>query len=289
MQGAVFAKNHPGHLVSAAEIGTADSNQLVTFRSAQRWVEAERMVASFGAVPIVFAEVGGQPEVRFRALLREVLLEPAPDDPRSIELLEFRPPTTRSEYFWDKNPRTFYVISGCHELEFPLPYRKLLKRDGAPLNDDYRYAYALVVIPDEDDPGPDVLASDLSSPPARVQSQLSRIVRDTALTRRLKMLYDHTCQRCSDRLEMQNGLGYSEAHHLQPLGHPHNGPDHEGNIIVLCPNCHALCDLRAVELVRRHLQLRAGHRLEDSFLAYHNELFGAKTRNKPRQSRSRAT
>jgi len=84
--------------------------------------------------------------------------------------------------------------------------------------------------------------------PRRRFTETYRILRDTALARTLKEIHDDCCQVCGETLELRDGARYSEAHHIKPLGRPHYGPDIEGNILVLCPNHHALCDLRAIEL-----------------------------------------
>lgn len=48
--------------------------------------------------------------------------------------------------------------------------------------------------------------------------------------------------------DTQNTDTYSEVHHIRPLGSPHNDPDIANNIIILCPNCHVLCEYGAVHL-----------------------------------------
>ena len=82
-------------------------------------------------------------------------------------------------------------------------------------------------------------------PIERRQTMISRIVRDTAQTRRVKVLYDYACQMCGIRLEGSAGP-YAEAAHVRPLGAPHNGPDTLDNILCLCPNHHALFDYGGV-------------------------------------------
>ena len=42
--------------------------------------------------------------------------------------------------------------------------------------------------------------------------------------------------------------GYAEVHHIRPLGSGHDGPDHPGNMLVLCPNHHAAFDLMTMAL-----------------------------------------
>lgn len=108
--------------------------------------------------------------------------------------------------------------------------------------------------------------------PGRRLTQTYRVLRDTALGRTLKEMHDDLCQICGGTIELRNGTRYSEAHHIRPLGRPHYGPDVEGNILVLCPNHHALCDLQAIELDLGSLRTHRDHRLEERFIDYHNSL-----------------
>ena len=108
--------------------------------------------------------------------------------------------------------------------------------------------------------------------PRRRLTETYRILRDTALARTLKEIHDDRCQICEDTLELRNGTRYSEAHHIKPLGRPHYGPDIQGNILVLCPNHHAVCDLRAIKLDIRGLMLHRDHKVDERFIDYHNGL-----------------
>jgi hypothetical protein len=53
--------------------------------------------------------------------------------------------------------------------------------------------------------------------------------------------------------------GSALAHHIQPLGRPHCGPDCIENLIVVCPNHHAMCDYGAIKLALTDLHVIAGH------------------------------
>ncbi|WP_396022974.1 MULTISPECIES: HNH endonuclease [Bacillus cereus group] len=78
----------------------------------------------------------------------------------------------------------------------------------------------------------------------------------------------------SERLQLLTNSYYSEAHHIKPLGSPHNGRDIRENIIVLCPNHHALCDYGAIPLNQDILKNVKGHELSQEFIDYHNsEIF----------------
>ena len=65
---------------------------------------------------------------------------------------------------------------------------------------------------------------------------------------------------------------YSEAHHIIPLGHPHNGPDTSENLVVLCPNHHVMCDYGAIELSIDLLTIKDGHSISQDSLDYHNDV-----------------
>ena len=73
---------------------------------------------------------------------------------------------------------------------------------------------------------------------------VSRVVRDTAVTREVKRLYGYGCQICGARVETPTGP-YAEAAHVTPLGRPHDGPDALSNVLCLCPTHHAAFDLYA--------------------------------------------
>ena len=107
--------------------------------------------------------------------------------------------------------------------------------------------------------------------PARIDTITSRIVRDSAIVRRLKRLYDDRCQICGERVSGLHGWTYAEAHHVRPLGAPHGGPDAEDNLLILCPNHHAACDFGAIELKSTELRFEPGHVVRPEHLRYHNE------------------
>jgi predicted HNH restriction endonuclease len=112
--------------------------------------------------------------------------------------------------------------------------------------------------------------------PGRAEQRTYRVLRDTKLARQLKLLHRDRCQVCGEALRISGTLTYSEAHHIIPLGNKHNGPDVPGNIIVLCPNHHALCDLGGIPLNRSDILTVDGHVLSDKSLDYHNgHIFGS--------------
>lgn len=104
--------------------------------------------------------------------------------------------------------------------------------------------------------------------PSRIPTTVSRILRDTQLVASLKRLYAFKCQLCNTRLELSSGF-YCEAHHIRPLGIPHNGPDTQSNLIIVCPNHHVLLDYGAISL-RAGSFMASLHNIDDEYLHYHN-------------------
>lgn len=112
-------------------------------------------------------------------------------------------------------------------------------------------------------------------------------LRCTLLASDLKRRYTNTCQVCRTPVVLATRLYYAEAHHLQPLGAPHLGPDVPGNMIVLCPNHHVMFDLGVATVVPetlliRHvvpgvfspnsfLHVRSWHKLDVRQLRYHHD------------------
>lgn len=119
-------------------------------------------------------------------------------------------------------------------------------------------------------PAPPV-AVDIETPPGRYETTTYRIIRDSFIARRVKQLHNYECQLCGQTILLSDGLRYAEAHHIKPLGEPHNGPDHAGNIVCVCPNHHAELDFGARPLDLSTLRRVAGHLVEERYVAYHNQ------------------
>lgn len=122
------------------------------------------------------------------------------------------------------------------------------------------------------------LAIDIAEPGpvSRTKTEIYRILRDTTLARHLKETHQNKCQLCGCAIEIGNTIQYSEAHHIKPLGTPHNGPDIAGNILVLCPNHHVLLDYGAMALDISQLREAGDHKVSKEFVDYHNQkVFGA--------------
>lgn len=121
--------------------------------------------------------------------------------------------------------------------------------------------------------------------PGQYQTVVDRHHRDQEIVAELKTMYSDRCQVCGDRRARPDGTGFSEVHHLQPLGDPHNGPDTPRNMLVLCPNHHADFDNGVIavdpeslsighpydrSVDGRSLMLADSHTLDTTYLAYHN-------------------
>ncbi|MCW3096758.1 MAG: endonuclease [Chthonomonadaceae bacterium] len=126
-----------------------------------------------------------------------------------------------------------------------------------------------------------IQAVDLSEPEGsnRAPCTTYRILRDTPLARKVKTAHNHVCQVCGNTLRLFNTQPYAEAHHIRPLGSPHDGPDHSENVLCVCPNCHVLLDYGAIKLEAEHLAIVEGHRISAKYIEYHNTLIFGRARN----------
>ncbi|MGW6603750.1 YDG/SRA domain-containing protein [Streptomyces sp. NPDC055036] len=130
----------------------------------------------------------------------------------------------------------------------------------------------------------------LHGAPRRRTSTVERIVRDTEVVRRVKQWHAYTCQICALSLTVgADGASYVEGAHIQPLGGPDGGPDVEGNVLSLCPNCHVRLDRGALYLTDdlrvidryaegstpRSVALRTveEHRIKQQFVRAHRRLW----------------
>lgn len=144
------------------------------------------------------------------------------------------------------------------------------------------YQYRLVRIDD-------AVTSEVATPDAgtrRVESSIQRIVRNTAVSQHIKVMYRHACQVCGLALETPTGP-YAEGAHIRPLGRPHDGPDVEANLLCLCANHHVLFDAGAIvieeDLTVRNtltglslgvLGIAQGHSPSAEEFSYHRKTIG---------------
>lgn len=123
------------------------------------------------------------------------------------------------------------------------------------------------------------VASDLAEPPGRIACEIQRIIRDTKAAREMKAVYEFKCQVCGEQLPTPEGKFYIEVHHLKPLGGEHKGLDEKDNMLVLCPNHHALFDLgiptfhgnTAVVIYGKRYALTIRHRLSPENVKHYTE------------------
>ncbi|MEW1836747.1 YDG/SRA domain-containing protein [Nonomuraea angiospora] len=84
-------------------------------------------------------------------------------------------------------------------------------------------------------------------PPSRIESIVKRLARKARVVQNIKTWYQNCCQICRETVRLPAGPA-SEVAHIQGLGIPHNGPDHESNALCLCPNDHLRFDNGALYL-----------------------------------------
>ena len=121
--------------------------------------------------------------------------------------------------------------------------------------------------------------SDIDAPPGRIETHVQRIVRDTVAAKSLKARYGYKCQVCGLRIEPTSGSYYVDVHHVRPLGGGHNGNDTHTNMLVLCPNHHAMFDFGIprftaadrITIGETSHTLTCKHALTEDVITYHNE------------------
>jgi 5-methylcytosine-specific restriction endonuclease McrA len=101
---------------------------------------------------------------------------------------------------------------------------------------------------------------------------INQIYRNPNNVKQVKDFYGDHCQVCGDAIRLPGGRTYSEAHHIRPLGHPHDGPDEVENMLCVCPNCHVRLDYRAIDLNVSKLKIHQRHNLSHTQITYHNDL-----------------
>ena len=119
-------------------------------------------------------------------------------------------------------------------------------------------------------------------PTQRNQLIVQRIIRNSAISQKIKELYNYTCQICGIRLNTSAGP-YAEGAHIRPLGQPHNGPDTAENILCLCPNDHVRFDYGDIYIsddyqivlyngkLLGNLNRNPAHTIATNYLAYHRD------------------
>ena len=109
---------------------------------------------------------------------------------------------------------------------------------------------------------PYVAAVPAESDPAFASTLITRRIRDSAMARRVKAIYDFACQACGTSIDGFEGRMYAEGAHVRPLGKPHLGSDAANNLLCLCPNHHVQLDNGGL-FIRKDMTLedRAGNEI----------------------------
>jgi len=81
---------------------------------------------------------------------------------------------------------------------------------------------------------------------------ITRKIRDTNLTRRMKRRFDWKYAICGKCILLPNGEYYAEAHHIRPLGGGHEGTEEN---IILCPSHHAEFDNGSIAINPENLSV----------------------------------
>lgn len=119
--------------------------------------------------------------------------------------------------------------------------------------------------------------------PEKKQISITATTRNMTLVKYLKNHYQDKCQICGEAIEISKGEFVSEVHHIQPLG-AHDGADVIENMIVLCPNHHAMFDRGAITIdldkklvlhcnpnnPLHNMPIQLKHEVERNYLQYHN-------------------
>lgn len=122
-----------------------------------------------------------------------------------------------------------------------------------------------------------IIAQDDGDPERRtITVEVTRVIRDTRLSKDIKRKYDYKCQICDLSIYTNTEAGkYAEAAHIKPI--EKGGDDLKNNIICLCPNHHTMLDYGSISinddytLLGTDGQLHTGHRLNKDNLKYHRD------------------
>ena len=110
----------------------------------------------------------------------------------------------------------------------------------------------------------------------RIKTTVSRIIRDTKISNKVKKIYNYQCQICGIQIKTKTNY-YAEGAHIKPLGKPYNGDDLENNILCLCPNHHVMLDKGIISIdnnfniigIEGKLTVNKKHKINLNNLKYH--------------------
>ena len=180
-----------------------------------------------------------------------------------------------------KNPENRYMITIDHSSKhhYALPYLNAWEQIP-----DIRKVFVAATTPEKLPSRPNITMEDIEDKdhqktPKRKIAPISRIVRDTVKSMKMKLFYGYRCQVCNYRVEAGSNY-YAEVHHLWPLGE--GGPDTSDNMLVLCPNHHvefdygvigidpsdALSVINTSKNIIGKLTFKEGHRLKIEYVQF---------------------
>ncbi len=197
--------------------------------------------------------------------LRELIQREPPDENDRMYASEKRLVGVLRQHGGPMDTRTFLPIlreTGAnlsHVMEFAL----LVSREGWRNNSVYRtlddcYSGTEAIVP----------TNELVD---RTRIEINRVNRDSRLSRRVKRLCGNRCQICGATIQIGEDSFYSEVHHVQPVGQPHNGPDKEENMLCVCPNDHVKLDYGILPLDIASLRFQDVHPIAQVYVDYHNQ------------------
>ncbi len=111
----------------------------------------------------------------------------------------------------------------------------------------------------------------------KVTTEITRVIRDTKLSKNIKREYDYKCQICSTTIIAKTKSGkYAEGAHIKPI--EDYGDDKKNNLICLCPNHHKMLDCGAITINddltisgTETGKLFSKHRINKANLKFHRE------------------
>lgn len=176
-------------------------------------------------------------------------------------------------WFWELFNEAHHFRDGFSEIRSQQVIKNLEKLAQSP--DKIFFSEAEITA--EDAP------NDLRLPLKRTLT-VQRVIRDSVIGKAQKQRYQYECQVCGTTIELPNGKRYAEAHHLRPVGKPHNGKDGFPNTIVVCPQHHAMFDLGAIAIEpesylvkywnkdegKKNSRLILNHDLDPACVQYHH-------------------
>lgn len=185
---------------------------------------------------------------------------------------------------WHGSPKLFREIHKIRMLNIPVSLRLLREqisdwgwpRSKQPIQTSVPARFEQLFLQIIHDPP---TPSDADATALKVRVEYEKRIRDSAMIKKLKAKYGYRChvKSCDFHLPLSTGVDYVEGHHVKPLSH--DGPDTASNILILCPNHHALFDYRA-PVFETKARIRIGDRIEtlrphdlaQKFIDFHNSM-----------------